>query len=212
MLSVAAIAVTALAGTIAVTPAHADGDPASDVLATQALFLPWDANVPAPRQERLSELLASAEHSGYPIRVALIASRSDLGSIGALWNRPQGYAEFLEQELSLLYHGPLLVVMPDGFGVDRTGLPQSTIASALGGIPVPHSGAQLAEITLTAVRRLAGAAGHPLPVSATPAAAPPSTTGSGTDPLAWIAYVAGAVLIALAWAASLRAQPMTHTR
>lgn len=211
VLSVAAIVITALAGAIAATPAHADGDPASDVLATQALFLPWDANVPATRQQRLSELLASAEHGGYPIRVALIASRSDLGSIGALWQRPQGYAEFLAQELSLLYHGPLLVVMPDGFGVARAGLSRSAIASALGGIPVPRSGGQLAQDTLTAIGRLAGAAGHPLAASAF--ATEPSTMGgggSGGDPLAWIAYAAGAVLIALAWVASLRAQPVNR--
>ena len=216
--SVAAIWLTVLLGlgaaaAIAPTAARADGDPASDVLATQALFLPWDADVPAVRQEQLSALLAQAEHGGYPIRVALIASRADLGSIGALWQRPQGYAEFLAQELSLLYRGPLLVVMPDGFGLDRAGLSQPTIASALGGIPIPRSGAQLAGDTLTAVRRLAAAAGHPLSVSASAKAtamattAAASTTGSGGDPLAWIAYAVGAVLIALAWAASLRVQP-----
>jgi len=218
--SVAAICVTVLLGlgaaAIAPTAARADGDPASDVLATQALFLPWDADVPAIRQEQLSALLAQAERGGYPIRVALIASRADLGSIGALWQRPQGYAEFLAQELSLLYRGPLLVVMPDGFGLDRAGLSQPTIASALGGIPIPRSGAQLAGDTLTAVRRLAAAAGHPLAASAS--ATEPSTMGggsggsggSGEDPLAWIAYAAGAVLIVLAWVASLRAQPVNR--
>lgn len=201
----------ALAGGIVAACARADGDPASDVLATQALFLPWDAGVPAARQERLSALLASAERGGYPIRVALIASRADLGSIGVLWGRPQGYAEFLAQELSLLYRGPLLVVMPNGFGVDRAGLSRAAIASALGGIPVPHSGAQLAADTLTAVTRLAGAAGHTLAVSAATARAP-STADSEGGQLAWLAYAVGAVLIVLAWAASLRAQPMTHTR
>lgn len=212
VLSVVAIIVIALAGTIAATPAHADGDPASDVLATQSLFLPWDANVPAVGQEQLSALLAQAKRGGYPIRVALIASPADLGSVGALWHKPQSYAEFLAQELSLLYRGPLLVVMPDGFGIENANLAVGGIRHALGGIPVARDGAQLAEDTLTAVRRLAGAAGHPLTATATVAAPPRSTDSSDDGWLAWLAYAVGAVLIVLAWAASLRAQPMTHTR
>jgi hypothetical protein len=46
------------------------------------------------------------------------ASRSDLGSVTELWRQPQSYARFLDQELSLslVYHGPLLVAMPGGFG------------------------------------------------------------------------------------------------
>lgn len=212
LLSVAAIAAVALAGSVAATPAHADGDPASDVLATQPLFLPWDANVPAAGQERLSSLLAHAERGGYPIRVALIASPSDLGSVGALWRRPQSYAAFLAQELSLLYRGPLLVVMPDGFGLEHARLAMRGVRRALGGIPVARDGAQLARDTLTAVERLAGAAGHPLTAAAAVAAPSRSGAGAGGDWLAWIAWVAGAVLIALAWAASLRAQPLTHTR
>ena len=216
------VLVIGLAAGIAPAMAHADGDPASDVLATQSLFVPWDADVPAVRQAQLSAVLSSAEHAGYPVRVALIASPADLGSVGALWQRPQSYAEFLAQEISLLYRGPLLVVMPNGFGVKGAGVSEASIASALAGIPVPHGpngGAQLAQDAIVAVRRLAGAAGHRLSdsaaaVSIAPASAARSPDGSG----AWIAFDAGAVLIALAWTASLRAQPvkgvkpMTHIR
>jgi hypothetical protein len=97
-------------------PAYADGDPASDVLATQPLFLPQDAGLPAAQQAQLSALLTKAQRRGYRIRVAVIASSSDLGSVTALWRQPQNYAKFLGQELSAVYNGPLLVVMPNGFG------------------------------------------------------------------------------------------------
>ena len=46
----------------------------------------------------------------------MIASPTDLGSVTELWRQPQNYARFLAQELSLLYRGPLLVVMPNGYG------------------------------------------------------------------------------------------------
>lgn len=94
--------------------ALADGDPASDVLATQPLFLPQDAGVTPQQQVQLTGLLQAAGHAGYPIRAALIASSSDLGSVTELWRQPQTYAEFLGQELSLVHRGPLLVIMPSG--------------------------------------------------------------------------------------------------
>ncbi|MBV8430338.1 MAG: hypothetical protein JO244_04200, partial [Solirubrobacterales bacterium] len=97
--------------------ALADGDPASDVLATQTLFLPQDAQVPLAEQAQLARLLQEAARSGYQIRLALIASPSDLGSITELWRQPATYASFLGQELSLTYRGLLVVIMPNGFGL-----------------------------------------------------------------------------------------------
>ena len=87
---------------LAAEPVRADGDPArGDVLATQALFLPWDAGVPAQQQAQLSGLLQAAERTGYPVRLAVVASPVDLGTVTELWHRPQLYAEFLAEELSL---------------------------------------------------------------------------------------------------------------
>jgi hypothetical protein len=64
-------AVLALA---AATTAHADGDPASDFLVTQKVFLPYDARISATRSEQLAALASDAAREGYPIRIALIAS------------------------------------------------------------------------------------------------------------------------------------------
>jgi len=104
-----------------VSGARADGDPASDVLASQSLFLPADGGFSPAQAAQLSGLLSSAQRNGFPVRLALIATPADLGSVSALWRMPASYAEFLAKELPLVYHGTLLVVMPNGFGVSQVG-------------------------------------------------------------------------------------------
>jgi hypothetical protein len=184
--------------------ARADGDPASDVLATQSLFLPQDAGIPVGQQSQLTGLLRAAAASGYPIRVAIVASRADLGSVTGLWRQPQTYARFLGQELSLVYRGPLLVVMPDGYGFSRQAGPLPAAQSVLADLRKPGGGTELGTAALTAVQRLAAASGYSIPIP--PAAATASTSGGiGTIPL--IALIVGAILIAVAWAVSLRARP-----
>ena len=54
--------------------ALADGDPASDVLASQPLFAPADGGFAQSDLARLNGLLSSAQRQGAPIRVALIAA------------------------------------------------------------------------------------------------------------------------------------------
>jgi hypothetical protein len=201
--ALACAATLAAAGTGA-TPARADGDPASDVLATQALFLPWDAAVPAARQAQLASLLAAGARSGYDVRVALIASATDLGSVTALWGRPQEYSQFLGDELSLVYRGPLLVIMPDGFGVHGFDRSPASLRATLAGISPAGGGARLAGAALLAVERLAAAAGHPLSAPHANARSAPGEADTGQ----WLVLAAGAALIAAAWAASLRARPL----
>ena len=188
--------------------ARADGDPASDVLAIQPLFLPQDAGLSPAAQGQLAGLLQTAARSGYSIRVAVVASRGDLGSVTELWREPQTYARFLGQELSLVYRGPVLVVMPDGFGLHGPGA--ATGQSTLAGVRIPAGGgAGLGTAALSAVQRLAAASGHPVPVP------PPSTAAGGGhsgNPVSIIVFVLGAVLIVLAWAASLRARPPRFRR
>jgi hypothetical protein len=185
--------------------ALADGDPASDVLATQPLFLPQDAGVNPQQQVQLTGLLQAAGRAGYAIRVALIASRSDLGSVTELWRQPQTYAEFLGQELSLVYRGPLLVIMPNGFGFMWPGHSTAVGHSVLMGMRIPASGPGLGTTAASAVQRLAHAAGYSIsaPVSQLARSVPGSS-----DTTAWIAFALGGLLMAVAWAASLRARPL----
>jgi hypothetical protein len=197
-----------------ISRARADGDPASDVLASQSLFFPGDGGFSQSEEAQLDGLLSAAARDGYPIRVALIATPADLGSISALWRNPSGYAQFLGAELKLVYHGTLLVVMPDGFGVDDVGAATGATVSGATSIPVPRPGTPMVAATIAAVTHLASAAGHHL----TPPTAPViSSTGYGSalgsvDPGSWVALAIGAGLIALAWTASLRARPPARRR
>jgi hypothetical protein len=199
------LAMLALAYSSSPTPARADGDPASDVLATQPLFLAQDAAASPGQQAQLTAALAQATDSGYPIRVALIASATDLGSVTALWKQPENYARFLGQELSFVYRGPLLVVMPNGFGLYNV---SPTDSAALRGAPPPGQSG-LAAGALTAIQHLASAAGHPILITAASAG---GSGGRSTDALPFVVFAVGAALIALAWTASLRARPLRLRR
>lgn len=193
------------------TTSLADGDPASDVLLQQALFLPWDAGVSTAQQGQLTVLLQAAGRRGYQLRVALIASPSDLGSVTELWREPQGYAQFLGEELSLVYHGTLLVVMPNGFGLYRWSGSRVAERASLASVGVPGSGARLGTDAIAAIQSLAAASGHSLgsvrllATSNTSASAGRAPSG---NTLPWIVFAAGCVLVALAWAGSLRARPL----
>ena len=194
----------ALAAGYFAASARADGDPASDVLATQSLFLPQDAGVPLAQQNQLTALLGAAAGSGYQVRVAIVASSSDLGSVTELWRQPQTYARFLGQELSLVYHGSLLVVMPNGFGLESLNPAVPADSSALAGVRIPAGAGGLGTVAVTAVERLAQAAGHSVPIP--PEVAATTAAGSG-DTIPLIVFAIGLALIAVAWGASLRARP-----
>jgi cytochrome oxidase Cu insertion factor (SCO1/SenC/PrrC family)/thiol-disulfide isomerase/thioredoxin len=138
-------------------PTRADGDPGSDVLVYQSLFLAPDAGVSVPEQVRLAALLQSAARHGMPIRVALIATPADLGAVVGLWQQPRAYARFLGLELSLAYKGRLLVVMPDGFGLNWPGHPSAAAYGVLSHVKVGRGGPGLAVAAAAAVRALASA-------------------------------------------------------
>ncbi len=200
-LALAGALLLALLG-IATPSARADGDPASDVLATQDTFIPRDAALAPAAQRQLEATVAAAAAGGYPIRVALIASPSDLGSVSALWQRPAAYARYLGEELSLLYHGAILVVMPGGVGFQaRAGIVAASAAPAVG---APGGRAHLAVTAVEGVKRLVVASGRSLRFGSLrkPAAR------ANPDPAQWIAFVVGLWLIGLSWWASLRARPL----
>jgi hypothetical protein len=82
-------------------------------------------------------------------------------------------------------------VMPNGFGFSRGGKPAPAEAAALRGLKVEPGEVGLADSAVTAVARLARAAGHPIPV-------PPKPRGSSSSMdrvIIGAAAVAGLVLI-----------------
>jgi hypothetical protein len=212
-------AILASAALIAAPAAFADGDPASDVLVESVVFNPIDG-VSQASQAKLEAVLNASAKAGFPIRVALIASAKDLGTVTPLWNEPGKYARYLDTELALLYRGQVLVVMPSGFGLHgRVHGPHAVSAAEVAvKAPAPGPGEQLATSALAAVPLLAAAAGHPIPTSALAAAERSATAGqksvAGTSfsAGALVALLLGTFLIALAWWASLRARPLQLRR
>lgn len=150
--------------------AHADGDPASDVLVYQNLFVTSESGMSAGQQTEVSDLLASAAHAGFPIRVAIIGAPADLGAVPLLWDKPSAYASFLGIELSLVYKQRLLIVMPNGFGFDWTGHPAGPAYQVLNQVDIRPGGNGLTTATVTAVQTLAAASGIKLATPAAPAA------------------------------------------
>ncbi len=189
-----ALAVTGTPG------ARADGDPASDVLLGQDVFLPYSPMSPT-RESSVYAIAAASHRAGYPLKLALIASRADLGVVPALFGKPQAYARFLSSELSGAVTGPVLVVMPSGFGLAAGGNALST--GALTGIPIAPGADGLAAAALAATVRLARAAGHPLPAGAAEAQTTLGGADAGTIRHALVAILVLAALAAMAAAAGL---------
>jgi hypothetical protein len=151
--------VAVLAALFAVPAARADGDPASDYLIGQKVFFPYDLKVPTAEQQQIAALVEEANRAGYKIRVAMIWSSYDLGSITGLWRRPQTYARFLGAELKYIYRDRLLIVMPNGFGFNRPGHPATKEYATLSRISIQPGPTGFVNATQAAVQRLAAASG-----------------------------------------------------
>ncbi len=138
------------------------------------------------------------------MKVAVIGSPYDLGSVTALWRRPHLYARFLGTELAFVYPGDVLVVMKQGIGVSRAGktVPRAESSQAT----VDTSRGLLAE-AIAAVRHLAKVRGVSLPAAKT--VPPPRPRQHHTSDLGTLlALLAGTLLVAAAWTYSLHARPL----
>jgi hypothetical protein len=198
---VIALAAAAAAALALVPAALADGDPASDYLITQPAFLPFDSKVDKSRAEELVALLTDSKKKGYPIRVAVIGTKTDLGAVPSLFRKPETYARFLGQELFYYYKHALLVVMPNGYGLYAHGPAPRGDVAAVARLRPPASGDGDALVAAAerAVRTLAKR--HGLELSA---AVPASADGSSKNRdrlvlagglLALLALVGAAVLV-----------------
>jgi hypothetical protein len=127
-----------LAALSVATVAHADGDPASDTLVYGNVYLPYVQ--PSPDvQSALKKQIASVYAAGYRVKAAVIQSKTDLGAIPSLFDKPTDYAAFLGQELTTIYIGPLLIVMPNGYGIYDGGRSVAAEQSVLAGLAPPSS-------------------------------------------------------------------------
>jgi hypothetical protein len=199
----------ALAFGVAAPAAKADGDPASDYLVSQQVFLSYDAKIPAEPQRKLLAAVGSANRRGFPIRVALIWSAYDLGSLAGLFKAPRSYARFLDAEDSKCWWGGkcgagrfktttrLLVVMPNGLGFAQWKHKPDAGYRTLAGIKVAPTPAGLATAATAAVTRLAAAEGVKVSTKGGPAA-PVPTSGGGSSRLEIITAVVAALLLGVA--------------
>lgn len=200
------VALVAALALVAVPAARADADPASDVLYTQRIYLPFFGQKVDPAHARaLKETVDAAWKKGYPVKVALIATRNDLGGIFQLWRKPQTYADFLGRELVFLYKGPLLTVMPDGMGVYRYKHSVAQEQAAIQGIVVRPGADGLADSANITVAKLAG-----LPPPKLPSGGEGKSGGGSGTPVWTIAVVIAGGLAILT--AMLVLGPMAYRR
>ena len=179
--------------------ARANGDPASDYLLARDTFLPFTTGIDQDAVERLDETLKAADEAGYKIKAAMILSPSDLGTAFSLFRKPQRYAEFLGLELSFVYRGRLLVVMPNGYGYAVNGKADPKSSRVLERVPPPGADAtKEVEAATAAIRRLGAANGHRIEVS--------SHGGSETRDRITIAAAATAGIAVIAGLALYRRQ------
>ncbi len=202
----AVVIAAALLAALPPTLAVADGDPASDVLLGQNVFLPYSPVSPTV-QRQLYAISDAARRAGYPIRIAVIAAKTDLGVVPALFGKPEAYARFLSSELAGVVNGPVLVVMPNGFGLSARG--RQLPVTSLGGVTISPGADGLGTAAVTATERLAAAAGHALPASAASVSADIGASASTVrHSLAAMAVLTllGAMGIATAFALRVRAR------
>ena len=153
-----------IAAAVAAQAARADGDPASDYLLGSKVFLPYDAKFPAKQAAELTALVAAANTAGFKIRVAVIWSDYDMGSVTTLWRKPRTYAKFVGLELGFVYKQRLLVVMANGFGFNWPKHSPAAAYAVLSKIAIPPGATGLLTAAEDAVTKLAAADGvHVVP-------------------------------------------------
>jgi hypothetical protein len=203
------LVLASLAVAVAAPAARADGDPASDFLLSQQVFYPYYSNTPKAGVAQLKQTVAEANKRGYTIRVAVITSPYDLGSLSALWQKPKAYANFLALELAFVYPGRLLVVTPNGFGYNAGTVKRNNTyvdehdpktLALVSTVPIGKGVDGLLATADKAVRLLAAKKGVKLPA----ASKPPSSAGSSSSDAIVIALAAVAITLLVAGLEFLR--------
>jgi hypothetical protein len=142
----------ALLALLVVPGARADGDPASDILFGDNVFLSLVSPQTNAKGKELERLTAAAAKESFVIKVAVVSSPTDLGAVPQLFGQAEKYAKFLRTELTWGgFKGTLVVVMngkPGGVAVAGPGaakardqlskvmIPPGATLDQLGGVAV----------------------------------------------------------------------------
>jgi hypothetical protein len=148
--------------------AIANGDPASDALLQQDVFLPYQPQVCPQVKDALESATSKSSAAGYPIKVAVIGSSYDLGTEPSFFGHPSEYAAFLGKELRAfsphlkrrLTDVPLLVVMPQGLALWKVDARLNQVVQQIA-VSSDADSTALARVAVKAVPKIATAAGHP---------------------------------------------------
>jgi hypothetical protein len=183
----------AVAALLAPSAARADGDPASDVLLFQDVYLPY---FPAPSQaeaETLERLLREVKSKGYPMKVAVIGSAGDLGAYPDLFGKPDDYAKLLAGEIAFRVKNPhLLILMADG-GFAGRNLGDGLAATDDIGIEPAEQTDGLVRAAIKAVAAIASANGHATDVPEIRADEQPGTKDGGSH--VWMYVLSGVIVL-----------------
>ncbi len=218
----------------AATPASGHGDPTGHYLETDALYPSVADRASQAIELQLLGVLQAVQRDGYPVKVALVASKDDVADTPGMFRQPQRYAERLVADLEVArpVTAPVLVVTPNGTGVAGramvgdaygpvTGTDAPTLLGPLGARR-PADGDALAKLAIATVRRVARVGGHALPANVPPARllAPGPSRGVPTDGSTpgWLPFAVFAAVFLIAWLAfelrtrapRRRRHPVTH--
>jgi MYXO-CTERM domain-containing protein len=188
-LALALIACTIALSSICAEGAHADGDPASDILLAQGAYYPY--NLPSDRalEAAMNKALSESARAGLSLKVAVISSPIDLGLDPRFFGHPQQYAEYLDKEIAFNERPRLLVLMPQGFGrvavFDHGALARVKIDS--------RDSAALVRSAILAVVALARANGHKIALPSIPT----GSSSSGPPSIVYAAPVLALLVVGL---------------
>jgi len=189
------VAALALIAALAAPAASADSDPASDTLLLADVFLPVQPPLSQGYSNAIRNLAATMKKSGYPVKVAIIATPNDLGLVPQLFNKPQAYAPYLGREIAFNTKKPLLVVMPEGYGTFSVA---PKVAAAVGKLKAPGSNLEsIGKGTIDAMVAMSKAGGHPVKK--------PAVSGGGSSGGTSPAIIFGVPVLLLALAGILAA-------
>jgi hypothetical protein len=207
-------------GCAAAPAAWADGDPASDVLAAQDVFYPYQPRVSPLVRQQLDALVKRVRADGLRVKVAVISSPNDLGTQTKRFDKPRSYAELLGVELEITsVHDFVLVAMPAGLATYRyneRGLPVLRRAIAPVAGPGVADADAIARSAARGVIAMAAATGQRPPAAlAAPfaLARPGASAGSSHTLLAalaglgWLAAIAAAFALRVSRAKELVSDP-----
>ncbi len=149
--------------------------------------------------EALGRTVRRAKAAGFPVKVALIQAKSDLGAYPVLFGQPQRYADLLAVEISFNTTPRIVTVMPQGFGTKNLG---AGAARTLAAVRIDRAARSdgLALAAARGVAALAAAAGRPFPLGALPAPARAGAGGGSSAGATAALYAAPILLLVVAGA------------